>query len=103
MKHVGTCHGTDKQDHYETNKPVKIEAEDIGALQKGSRSAGDLKESVSLVSYSCVQCRSKFKSIEDLNDHVETEHEKILCSQCVVITISKRRGEWRLLYPCGDN
>ena len=47
--------------------------------ERGARTAAPvLNESVNLISYTCVQCQSKFNSIQDLRDHTWTEHEKRL-------------------------
>ena len=47
-------------------------------MEKGARIAPELKESVNVISYTCVQCQSKFNNIQNLRAHVWTEHEKHL-------------------------
>ena len=47
-------------------------------MEKGATIAPELKESVNVISYTCVQCQSKFNNIQNLRAHVWTEHEKHL-------------------------
>ena len=96
--HVETWHEIDEVRH------VKIETHNTETLplQKVTRTAADLSESVNLISYLCVQCRSKFNSIQNLGDHVWTEHKKHLCGECLFIGASRSelKKHNNVFHPC---
>ena len=68
---------SDKDDDEDSDDFIEI-IEPESSADKGARTESEPKEAVNVISYTCAQCQSKFNSIQNLKDHVCSEHEKQL-------------------------